>query len=216
MFRNLCVECNRTKKRNKTTGLSCKPILSKTFNSRGQMDLIDFQTCPDGEFKWLLVYQDHFTKFVQLRPLKNKSAIEVAKALLDIFTIIGVPAILQSDNGKEFRNQVVRALKEMWPDMNFVHGRARHPQSQGSTERAKADIKKMIATWMRDNKSLKWSIGCKFVQLQKNHCHHSANKCSPYKATFGIETPLGLRSTVIPVEKWNEMKTAKELFDICG
>ena len=82
------------------------------------MDLIDFQSCPDGEFKWLLVYQDHFTKMVQLRPLKSKCAIEVARALIDIFTIFGVPAILQSDNGKEFRNQVVRALKEIWPDMN--------------------------------------------------------------------------------------------------
>ena len=180
------------------------------------MDLIDMQTCPDGEYKWLLVYQDHFTKFVQLRPLKNKSAVEVASALLDIFSIFGVPAILQSDNGREFRNQIVTALKLMWPDMQFVHGRARHPQSQGSTERANADIKKMLATWMRDNKSLRWSIGCKFVQLQKNHSFHSANKCSPYKAIFGIETPLGLQSTQVPKEKWAEMKTAKELFDICG
>ncbi len=42
------------------------------------MDLIDFQTCADGEFKWPLVYQDHFTKLVQLRPIRAKSAIEVA------------------------------------------------------------------------------------------------------------------------------------------
>jgi hypothetical protein len=81
--------------------------------------------------------------------------------------------------------------------MNFVHGRARHPQSQGSTERANADIKKMIATWMRENKSLKWSIGCKFVQLKKNHSYHSANKMSPYKACFGIDTPMGLQSTTV-------------------
>jgi len=47
------------------------------------MDLIDFQTCADGEFKWLLVYQDHFTKLVQLRPIRAKSAIEVATALFD-------------------------------------------------------------------------------------------------------------------------------------
>ena len=67
------------------------------------MDLIDFQTCADGEFKWLLVYQDHFTKLVQLRPIRAKSAIEVATALFDIFSIFGVPAILQSDNGREFR-----------------------------------------------------------------------------------------------------------------
>ena len=63
------------------------------------MDLIDFQTCADGEFKWLLVYQDHFTKFVQLRPIQSKGAHDVAEALLDIFSIFGVPAILQSDNG---------------------------------------------------------------------------------------------------------------------
>ncbi len=57
------------------------------------MDLIDMQTLADGEFKWLLVYQDHFTKFVQLRPLKAKSAIEVATALFDIFSVFGVPFI---------------------------------------------------------------------------------------------------------------------------
>ena len=54
------------KKRNKTTGLVVKPILSQNFNKRAQMDLIDMQTLPDGEFKWLMVYQDHFTKYIQL------------------------------------------------------------------------------------------------------------------------------------------------------
>jgi len=51
---------------------------------------------------------------------------------------------LQSDNGREFRNQIITALRTMWPDMNFVHGRGKHPQSQGSVERANSDIKKML------------------------------------------------------------------------
>ena len=68
--------------------------------------------------------------------------------LIDIFSIFGVPAILQSDNGREFRNQIINALKDLWPDMKIIHGRARHPQSQGSTERANADIKKLLASWM--------------------------------------------------------------------
>ena len=86
---------------------------------------------------------------------------ECAKQHMNLtIEFFGVPSILQSDNGREFRNMVVQALTAMWPDMKFVHGRARHPQSQGSTERANADVKKMLATWMRDNNSLKWSIGC--------------------------------------------------------
>ena len=32
--------------------------------------------------------------------------------------------------------------------MTFIHGRARHSQSQGSTERANGDIKVMLATWI--------------------------------------------------------------------
>lgn len=163
-----------------------------------------------------MVYQDHFTKFIQLRPLKSKCAVEVAAALIDIFSIFGVPQILQSDNGREFRNQIVTALKTMWPDLNLVHGRARHPQSQGSVERANADIKKMLATWMREHKSTKWTTGLKFVQLKKNHTYHSASKCTPYMATFGIETPLGLQSTTIPVEEWSKLKTANELLNILG
>lgn len=49
-----------------------KPILSKTFNDRGQMDLIDMQSniC-DGK-TWILHYQDHLTKFSYLRALQNK------------------------------------------------------------------------------------------------------------------------------------------------
>ena len=142
------------------------------------------QTLTDGENKWIMVYQDHFSKFIQLRALKAKSSVEVCNALFDIFTILGVPIILQSDNGKEFRNQIISALKSMWPDLSLVNGRARHPQSQGSVERANADIKKILATWMRENKSTKWSIGIKFVQLKKNHSFHTANKCSPTKTTI--------------------------------
>ena len=84
---------SKTIKRKATRGLSSKPILSKTFNERAQIDLIDMQSLPDGEFKWILVYQDHFTKFVVLRPIKAKSAICVAEALLEIFSLLGVPAI---------------------------------------------------------------------------------------------------------------------------
>ncbi|CAF1048266.1 unnamed protein product, partial [Brachionus calyciflorus] len=37
-----------------------------------------------------------------LKPIKAKSAFEVAGALIEIFSMFGVPVILQSDNGREF------------------------------------------------------------------------------------------------------------------
>ncbi|CAF1159497.1 unnamed protein product, partial [Brachionus calyciflorus] len=85
------------------------------FNERMQIDLIDFRTLPDC---WILNCHDHFTKYCFLIALKNKTAIEVAKGLINVFCIIGAPRILQSDNGKEFRNGVIEALKLLWPNLN--------------------------------------------------------------------------------------------------
>ena len=98
-----------------------------------------------------MVYQCHLTKFVILRPLSVKRSVEVAFQLLDIFLLFGAPAILQSDNGSEFTAHVITELKEMWPELIMVHGKPRHPQSQGSVERANIDIKDMLVTWKTDN-----------------------------------------------------------------
>lgn len=47
------------------------------MNSRCQIDLIDMQAQPDGNYKLILVYQDHLTKFVNLRPLYGAVIIKV-------------------------------------------------------------------------------------------------------------------------------------------
>lgn len=64
------------------------------------------QSESDGDYKFILNYQDHLTKFIVLRPLKTKTADEVSDVLLDIFCLLGAPYILHSDNGREFCNQV--------------------------------------------------------------------------------------------------------------
>jgi hypothetical protein len=72
--------------------------------SLAQVDLIDFQSAPDGVYKYLLNYQDHGVKYYDCRALTHKTVAAVAVALLDMFSSIGPPTILQADNGKEFTN----------------------------------------------------------------------------------------------------------------
>ena len=82
-----------------------KPIVSNEFNSRCQVDLIDMQSQPDGEYNFILDYQDHLIKFCTLRPLKCKTKEAVAEEHTSIFSTMDAPYILQSDNGREFANQ---------------------------------------------------------------------------------------------------------------
>jgi hypothetical protein len=83
-------------------GLVVRPILAGSMNSCYQVDLIDMQAEPDGCYRFVTNYQDHLTKFTIFRPLKSKSAEEVAYQLMDIFCMFGTPFILQSNNGREF------------------------------------------------------------------------------------------------------------------
>ena len=41
--------------------LVIKPIIFSKMNSRVHVDLINMQSKPDGDLKWILVYQDHLT-----------------------------------------------------------------------------------------------------------------------------------------------------------
>ena len=58
-----------------------------------QIDLANFQGMPDGEFKFLLGIST---------ALVSKRASAIACMLLEIFSVFGPLAILQSDNGREF------------------------------------------------------------------------------------------------------------------
>ena len=129
-FKSLCEECQKKRKRPMTKGVVVRPILSEDFSSRGQVDLTDMQSMAHMNYNWIMVYQDHLTKFCVLRSLTSKHAAEVAYQLVDVFLLFGAPTILQSDNGSEFTTNIITELKQLWPDMKLVHGKPRHPQSQ--------------------------------------------------------------------------------------
>ena len=87
--------------------------------TRVQMDLIDMRTRPDHSsgnvFKWILQLKDHFTKFCWAQPLETKEAREVHSAVRNIFFNFGPPRILQSDNGREFVNDLMNSLEDDFP-----------------------------------------------------------------------------------------------------
>ena len=73
----MCETCH-LKKSKKRKGVVSKPILHTEMNTRCQVDLIDMQANTDHQFKFIMVFQDHLTKFVLLRALQTKRAEEVA------------------------------------------------------------------------------------------------------------------------------------------
>ncbi|KAI1705864.1 KRAB-A domain-containing protein 2 [Ditylenchus destructor] len=98
LYLSLCKVCELKKSKAK------KPILSNNFNDRCQVDLIDLQARPDGEYKFLMVYQDHLTKFVVLKALTHKSAAEVVSKWPQCKIVHGKPRHSQSQGSVERAN----------------------------------------------------------------------------------------------------------------
>ncbi len=97
------------------------------------IDLKQLPTSADG-FNYILVIVDVCTRFVFLRALKDKTSVSIAQSLLNVFFDIGFPRTIQSDNGTEFVNQV---LKELTSTAGIDHRliSAYHARANGLAER---------------------------------------------------------------------------------
>ena len=108
---------------------------------------------PDGIYKWIGHYMDHWSKFHVLFPLSRKSAAEVGLNLQNlVFAYLGTPGILHSDNGCEFVNEIVRDVVKNWPGhVSIVNGRPRNPKCQGLVEQGNHSVEKLLHARFHDD-----------------------------------------------------------------
>lgn len=167
VFLKLCAHCQK-KVVHPKRALVSKPVLQSTFNSRAQIDFLDMQGQHYNNYCFIMKYQDYLSKFVVLKPLKSKCAAEIASNLIEIYTIFGAPAILQSNDRKEFINSVINKLHAMWNEIKIVYDMPRYGQSEDSIEQSNIDVEEMLAAWMAENNSPDWPSALKFIQFKKN------------------------------------------------
>ena len=72
----------------------------------------------------------------------------------NLFILEGFPSIVQSDNGKEFRNNVLQDFLRTNKVISKF-GRARHPQSQGQVERANQTLVHRMSKCLNGH-SVRW------------------------------------------------------------
>ncbi|KAL4089899.1 hypothetical protein QTP88_024835 [Uroleucon formosanum] len=66
-------------------------------------------------------------------------------------------------------------------------------------------------TWMRDNNTLKWSKGLRFIQVMKNRANHKNIKRSPYEALFGCKMKVGLETLFLPADILKDLNNEESL-----
>ncbi len=87
--------------------------------------------------------------------------------MVPLFLMQGAPVILQSDNGREFVADIIKEMVKIWKECKIVNGSPRHPQSQGSVERANADVQSMVIKWIVGEDNTNWVWGIQFIAKKK-------------------------------------------------
>ena len=89
---------------------STRQIYSSKKGKLFQIDLIDFSKKPSGEYRYILMIIDTFTRKLFAKPLINKTAENVSRSIKSVFDENNInPSVIQTDNGKEFSNLNISA-----------------------------------------------------------------------------------------------------------
>ncbi len=111
--------------------------------------------------------------------MKNKTAATVKACLKYTFQNFGVPAELQSDNGKEFRNTLIRDYcNEL--NIRMIHGRPRNPQAQGQVERVNQTVKRWLAKSLNGVTEKRWIDHLDDIVFKYNISYHRGTGKSPF------------------------------------
>ncbi len=100
-----CLSCAETKGTT-TAPILEYPLAAGPFDVVG-INLLQLPRSIQGSI-YVLVCVDHFSRFTVLAPLPNKFATTVAYAIVSYLIYLSTtPRVLLSDNGTEFKNQVL-------------------------------------------------------------------------------------------------------------
>ncbi|KAK2582054.1 hypothetical protein KPH14_002759 [Odynerus spinipes] len=171
---------------------------------RGQIDVIEMPIEQTYFYKYFLVYEDLPSKFVVLHALHSNTAKEVANKLLNILAIIGAPQVLQSGNGRNFAEEVVRELRILWKDFIILHGNV------CKCEENNRDFKNLLKCWLNKNPGKTWYEGLKFIQIFQNSTYRCRNGKIPCDILFGQNIHQEFQKLIITKNSTNDMWTEEE------
>ena len=106
-----------------------------------------FQMVAADLFYWngqdFLLVVDYYSRYWEVMKLCEINSSSVIKKLTNMLSRVGIPEILQSDNGPQFSSQEFRKVAQSW---NFQHitSSPYHPKSNGLAERYVQTIKNLL------------------------------------------------------------------------
>lgn len=155
--------------------------------------------------QYLLTIMCASTQFPEANPLRSISDGKITKSLTNFFSMVGLPKVVQSDQGSNFTSRIFRqAMNSL--GIKTVTSSAYHPQSQGAPERFHSTLKTMIRSYCSDHQK-DWDEGIPFLIFAARDAPQESLGFSPFELVFGhtVRGPLSMLK-----ERWSQETPTNE------
>uniref|UniRef100_A0A8C5QSI0 Gypsy retrotransposon integrase-like protein 1 n=3 Tax=Leptobrachium leishanense TaxID=445787 RepID=A0A8C5QSI0_9ANUR len=204
-IKNFCTSCPKCQLTAPTPGfrgpLVPLPILDIPFE-RIAMDLVGPLVKSARGHQYILVVLDYATRYPEAMPLRNSSAKSIAKELVLMFSRVGIPKEILTDQGTPFMSRVMRELCKVM-GIKQLRTSVYHPQTDGLVERFNKTLKSMLRKVI-DKDGRNWDLLLPYLMFSIREVPQASTGFSPFELLYGRH-PRGLLDVV--KETWEQETT---------
>ena len=178
-----CAECQKTAPgRQAVAPLVPLPIVDSLFE-RIAMDIVGPLPRSRSGYRFVLVVCDYATRWPEVMPLKSIDAGHVDEELMVLFSRVGVPKEILTDQGSNFTSQL---LKEVYwlLSIKLIRTSPYHPQTDGLVERFNQTLKAMLRRTGTDE-GKDWDKLIPYVLFAYHEVPQLSTGFSPFELVYG-------------------------------
>ncbi|KAL3977676.1 G protein-coupled receptor [Sarotherodon galilaeus] len=205
-FCKSCPQCQLTapSKKGDRAPLIPMPVIDIPF-SRVAMDIVGPLERSSSGHRYILVLCDYATRYPEAFPLRRVKARQIANCLIQMFSRVGIPKEILTDQGSNFTSNL---LKEVYKLLGItgIKTSPYHPQTDGLVERFNKTLKSMLRRFVRES-GKDWDQWLPFLLFAYREVPQASTGFSPFQLLYGhnVRGPLDVLR-----EAWEEASPEKQ------
>ena len=146
--------------------------------------LVELPVTPRNN-RHIMCINDHFTKFIQIYPVSDRTAKTPARCVFDFFLKFGISFKLYSDRDPAFEAELFQILMGLF-GVKKLRTTGYNPRANGLTEKCNEFIKNYLTSYVKFSKK-EWDLWCREAAFTYNSSVHSSTGLTPARLMFGRE-----------------------------
>ena len=189
LAKHRCSQCARYQKPQPRRQGELQPLLTGEPWERIGIDVTGPHPTSSRGNVYILTIIDHFTKWVELLPMRNQEATTVAKLLFDrVICVHGCPLQILTDQGTNFESTLFQELCKLM-SIDKVRTSTYKPSTNGNIERFHGTMHSMLAKFISDNQR-DWDEKLPAVAFAYRTSVQESTKFTPFYLMYGREARI--------------------------